>query len=36
MIKTIKNSMNGYSISMRIHKNIVSNQITLQKDNQIE
>ena len=36
MIKTMGNSINVYSISMRIHENIVGNRITRQKDNQIE
>ena len=36
MIKMMGNSVNGYPTSMRIHENIVNNQITLQNDNQIE
>ena len=36
MMKTIGNSMNGYSTSMRIHGNIVSNKIKRQKSNQTE
>ena len=36
MIKTMGISMNGYSTSMRIHENIVSNKIKRQKSNQTE
>ena len=36
MIKSMGNSMNRYSTSMRIHENTVSSQITHQKVTQLK